>query len=128
MTNKTTYAMVAVVAIAAMSFGLTPAFATFGSAQVQATSGVATSNTDDVSCGTGTCYSTISLDNPNDEVTYTIGTNSGIQCDVVISVTGFGAVYDRNHGVISGIVPFTIDKTVDTGDTGTINATYTNCT
>ncbi len=127
MTNNTKYAMVAIVAIAAMSFGFAPAFASYGSAQVTATTYTATSAEDVISCGSGDCKTKISLNNPQDRITYFIGA-VGNQCDVSIQVTGFGPVYTRDHGSISGQVSFDLDRTINTGNTGTVTATYTNCT
>ncbi len=128
MTNKTTYAMAALVAVAVMSFGMTPAFAaSYGSAQVTATTYTATSAEDSISCGSGDCKTKISLNNPQDRITYFIGA-VGNQCDVEIEVTGFGAVYEKDHGTISGQVSFDLDRTINTGNTGTVSATYSNCT
>lgn len=127
MSNKTQIVMFAIVAVTVMSFGMTPAFAaSYGSAQVQATTYTATSAEDSVSCGSGSCLTKISLNNPQDRVTYFIGT-TGNSCNVSIEVTGLGTVYSRDHGSIAGQVSFSIDKTINTGNTGTVTATYSNC-
>lgn len=127
MSNKTQIAMFAIAAVAVMSFGMTPAFAaSYGSVQVQATTYTATSAEDKIDCGTGKCLTKISLNNPQDRVTYFIGTN-GNNCDVSVQVTGLGTTYNKDHGSINGQVSFSYDKTINTGDKGTVTATYSDC-
>ena len=128
MTNKTQFAMFAIAAIAIMSFGMTPAFAaSYGSAQVTATTYSATSSEDVISCCSGDCKTKINLNNPQDRITYFIGA-VGNNCDVSISLTGIGSTYTRDHGTIGGQVHFDVNRTINTGDTATITATYSNCT
>jgi hypothetical protein len=132
MTTKTTYAMFAVAAIAAMSFSLTPAFASsYASESVRAPtgSGTAYSGWDNVSCGTGTCIAQITASSSQNYVTFWYGMDgSNNRCDVESQVYGMGAVKTYNWGNIAGKHSERINEPVNANQRVVIANTYSNCT
>ena len=93
MTTKTHYAMFAVAAIAAISFGFTAAYASvWAYVDVEApASGVGYADRDEVDCGTGVCMSDASTSASQDYVTFWYGmwwTNNTCDVTTQLSVTG----------------------------------------
>jgi hypothetical protein len=132
MTTKTTYAMFAVAAIAAMSFGFTPAFAaTYVYSDVDdiGSSGVEKSNLETASCGTGTCVSMTEASASQDYVTAwygMYGSNNVCTVTTEVTVTGEGTT-SYNRGTISGLHSDRINMQVDAGDDIVVVNYYSNC-
>lgn len=120
---------VAVMAIAAISFGFTPAFAAGGVASVSWTagSGLTHSGHDWTGCGSGSCEAKATSHTTQNWINYSFGT-SGNNCDITTYISGGGAPYEEDHGSVNGHVENLINRDIDQSDPLNITNVYSNCT
>lgn len=124
--------MLAITALAILSFSFAPAFAAnYASAEATApSSGWASSSMDDVSCGnaSGDCVAKAEVSASQDKAKFWYGIQgSQTTCTVSTQITGLGAVINISHGTIAGLHTVEYSQSIDSGDRVVITNTYTNC-
>lgn len=126
--------MFAIMALAVVGFGITPAFATTVAASVQdtMTSGNNSSSEDSTACGTqgGHCFVQFDANTFNDSVTVHWGSHDGATCDkATVTLSGPGGPDSTFVWDMSGdnYVWTSFDLNVDVNDTITATVAYKDC-